>query len=126
MDIPGAAALITCWLVIGVVIVGAIWFQYLKRKRHYEALVKAMELGKNPEQVKELFAVEKISPPKNGKGLVKSGIVVIGIGLGLGMMAIFLPAEATEGLLAACALISVFGLSLVAAYLLTKKREKPQ
>ena len=126
MDVPGAAALITCWLVIGAVIVGAIWFQYLKRKRHYEALVKAMEIGKNPEQVKELFAVEKVTPPKNGKGLVKGGIVIIGVGVGLGMMAFFLPAGATSGLLASCALISVFGLSLVVAYMLTKKKEKTE
>ena len=98
----------------------------MKRKRHYDALVKALELGKNPEQVKELFAVEKVSPPKNGKGLIKSGIVVIGIGVGLAMMALFLPAGATPGLLASSALIAVFGLSLVAAYLITKKKEKPE
>jgi len=126
MDIPGAAALITIWLVIGAGIVGAIWFQYLKRKRHYEALVKAIELGKNPEQIKELFAIEKVSPPKNGKGLIKSGIVVIGIGVGLGMMALFLPAGATSGLLASGTLIGVFGISLVAAYVITKKKEKPE
>ncbi|MGD8978557.1 MAG: DUF6249 domain-containing protein [candidate division WOR-3 bacterium] len=126
MDVPGAAALITCWLVIGAAIFGAIWFNYLKRKRHYDALVKALELGKNPEEIKELFAIEKIAQPKNGKGLVKSGIVVIGIGLGLGMMALFLPSGAGPGLLASCVLITVFGLSLVAAYLLTRKKEKPE
>jgi hypothetical protein len=126
MDVPGALALITCWLVIGVIIFGAIWFQYMKRKRHYDALVKALELGKNPDQVKGLFAIEKATQPKNGKGLVKSGIVVIGVGVGLGMMALFLPADATPGLLAACALISVFGLSLVVAYMLTKKKENTE
>lgn len=126
MDVPGALALITCWLVIGASIVAAIWFQYMKRKRHYEALVKALELGKNPDQVRELFAIEKATQPKNGKGLVKSGIVVIGVGAGLGMMALFLPTGATPGLLASCALISVFGLSLVVAYMLTKKREKTE
>ncbi len=126
MDVPGAVALVFNFFVVGAIIFGAIWFNYLKRKRHYDALVKALELGKNPEQVKELFAVEKVSPPKNGKGLVKSGIVVIGIGLGLGMMALFLPAGATPGLLASGTLITVFGLSLVAAYLITKKKEKPE
>lgn len=126
MDVPGALALITCWLVIGASIVAAIWFQYMKRKRHYEALVKALELGKNPDQIRELFAIEKATQPKNGKGLVKSGIVVIGVGVGLGMMALFLPTGATSGLLASCALISVFGFSLVVAYMLTKKREKTE
>lgn len=126
MDVPGAVALIFNFFVVGAIIFVAIWFNYMKRKKHYEALVKALELGKNPEQIKELFAIEKTAQPKNGKLLVKSGIVVIGIGLGLGMMAIFLPSEATEGLLASCALISVFGLSLVAAYLLTRKKEKSE
>ena len=126
MDVPGAAAVITCWLVIGAVIVGAIWLNYMKRKRKLEALVKALELGKNPEQIKELFAVEKVARPKNGTGLLKGGIMIIGLGAGLGMMALFLPAGATPGLLASCALIAVFGCSLVVAYLITKKKEKPE
>ena len=126
MDVPGAIALIFNFFVVGAIIFGAIWFSYLKRKRHYESLVKALELGKNPEQVKELFAAEKKVQPKNGKGLVKSGIVVIGVGLGLGMMAIFLPTGAAPGLLASCTLICVFGLSLVVAYLLTRRKEKPE
>jgi len=126
MDIPGALAIVSSWVVIGAVIVGAIWFNYMKRKKHYEALVKALELGKNPEQIKELLAIEKTAQPKNGKGLIKSGIVIIGFGLGLGTMAFFLPTGAVPGLLASCALITVFGLSLVAAYVLTKKKEKPE
>lgn len=125
MDVPGAVALVFNFFVVGAIIFGAIWFSYLKRKRHYDALVKALELSKNPEEVKELFAVEKKATPKNGKGLVKSGIVVIGFGLGLGMMSIFLPDD-PGGLLAACALISMTGVSLVVAYLLTRKKEKPE
>jgi hypothetical protein len=126
MDVPGALAIVSSWLVIGAIIVGAIWFNYMRRKKHYEALVKALELGKNPEQIKELFAVEKAIKQKNGTGLLKGGIVVIGFGVGLGMMALFLPADATAGLLASCALIAVFGLSLVVAYLIAKKKEKPE
>jgi len=126
MDVPGALAIVSSWLVIGAIIVGAIWFNYMRRKKHYEALVKALELGKNPEQIRELFAVEKAIKQKNGTGLLKGGIVVIGFGVGLGMMALFLPADATAGLLASCALIAVFGLSLVVAYLIAKKKEKPE
>jgi hypothetical protein len=126
MDVTGAIAIICSWLVIGAIIFGAIWFNYMKRKKHYDAVVKAMELGKNPEQIKELFAVEKLSRPKNGTGLLKGGIVVIGVGVGLGMMAFFLPAEATGGMLAACTLITIFGLSLVVAYLITRKTEKTE
>lgn len=126
MDLIGALAIISSWVVVGAVILGAIWLSYMRRKKHYDALVKALELGKNPEQIKELFGGEKIIQPKNGKGLLKGGIVVIGVGIGLGMMAFFLPAEATGGMLASCALIAVFGLSLVVAYLVARKKEKPE
>ena len=90
MDVTGGLAIISSWLVIGAIIVGAIWFNYMRRKKHYDALVKALELGKNPEQIKELFRIERATKPKNGTGLLKGGIVVIGFGVGLGMMAIFL------------------------------------
>ncbi len=126
MDWAGSIALIFNFFVVGVIIFGAIWFQYMKRKKHYDALVKALELGKNPDEVKELFGTEKVPRVKNGKGLVKSGIVTTGIGVGLALMSVFLPAEATGGLLASAVLIIVFGLSLVFAYLLTKKRDKKE
>jgi hypothetical protein len=124
MDWAGSISLIFNFFVVGVIIFGAIWFQYMKRKRHYEALVKALELGKNPDEVKDLFGTEKVPRVKNGKGLVKSGIVTIGIGAGLALMAIFLPAEALGGMMASAAFVSMLGLSLVLAYTLTKKKDK--
>ncbi len=124
MDWAGSIALIFNFFVVGVIIFGAIWFQYMKRKKHYDALVKALELGKNPEEVKDLFGTEKVPRVKNGKGLVKSGIVTIGIGVGLALMGVFLPAEALGGMMASAAFVSVLGLSLVLAYTLTKKKDK--
>jgi hypothetical protein len=126
MDTNGAVALIFNFFVVGVIIFAAIWFQYMKRKKHYEALVKALELGKNPDEVKELFGSEKIPRVKNGKGLAKTGIVVIGFGVGLALMSIFLPANAAGGLLASAVLIAVLGLSLVLAFQLTKTKEKAE
>lgn len=121
-----AISLVFNFFVFGAIIFGAIWFQYLKRKKHYDTLLKALEIGKNPDEVKELFATEKVPKHKNGKGLVKSGIVTIGIGVGLGSMSAFLPGEATGGLLASAVLIVMLGLSLVLAYVLTKKKEKAE
>jgi hypothetical protein len=126
MDVNGAVALIFNFFVVGVIIFGAIWFQYMKRKRHYEALVKALELGKNPEEIKELFGSEKVPRVKNGKGLVKSGIVTIGIGVGLALMGIFLPEGAMGGLLASAVFVVVLGLSLVLAYVFTTKKDKSE
>lgn len=124
MDWTEAMAMIFNFFVIGAIILGAIWFNYMKRKRHYETLLKALELSKDPDQVKELFATEKVPKQKNGRGLVKSGIVTIGIGAGLGSMSAFLPPEATGGLLGSAAFIVVLGLSLVLAYVLTRKKDK--
>lgn len=126
MDWAGSIALIFNFFVVGVIIFGVIWFQYMKRKRHYEALVKALELGKKPEEVKELFGSEKVPRVKNGKGLVKSGIVTMGIGGGLALMGVFLPAEAMGGMMASASFVIVLGLSLVLAYVLTRKKEKSE
>lgn len=126
MDWAGSIALIFNFIVVGIIIFGAIWFQYMKRKRHYEALVKALELGKKPEEVKELFGTEKVPRVKNGKGLVKSGIVTIGIGVGLALMGLFLPAEALGGMMASASLVAMLGLSLVLAYVLTRKKDKSE
>ena len=126
MDWAESAALIFNFFVFGAIIFGAIWFQYMKKKKHYDTLLKALEISKNPDEIKELFATEKVPRQKNGKGLVKSGIITIGIGAGLALMSAFLPAEATGGLLGSAAFIAVLGFSLVLAYLLTKRKEKTE
>jgi hypothetical protein len=126
MDEVGAVALIMSLSFPAVIIIIAILAQYLKRKKHYDAMVKAIELGKNADEIKALFAVEERRVKGNGKGLLKGGIIVTGLGLGLALMAIFLPAEATPGLLASFVLIAVLGLSLVAAYWIARKKDKSE
>ncbi|MDH4209849.1 MAG: DUF6249 domain-containing protein [candidate division WOR-3 bacterium] len=126
MSAGESIALVFNFFVVGAIIFGAIWFQYMKRKKHYEAVVKALELGKNPDEVKELFGSEKVPRVKNGKGLVKSGIITIGIGVGLAMMGIFLPEGAMGGLLASAVFVVVLGLSLVLAYVFTTKKDKSE
>ncbi len=124
MDTVGAAALVLSLAIPAAIIIIAIIAQYMKRKKHYDAMVKAIELGKNADEIKGLFAVEEKKVKGNGKGLIKGGIIVIGIGVGLAVMAVFLPQGATPGLLSSSAFVTVLGISLVAAYALTKKKEK--
>jgi hypothetical protein len=126
MDETGAAALVLSLAIPAAIIVIAIIAQYMKRKKHYDAMVKAIELGKNADEIKALFAVEEKKVKGDGKGLVKGGIIVIGIGVGLAVMAVFLPAGATPGMLSSSAFVTILGLSLVAAYALTRKKEKPE
>jgi Flp pilus assembly protein TadB len=107
-------------IIVTVVVIG----KYLNNKRQYEAMTKAMELGKTPEEIKALFAIEpKKRRNGDGKGLLKSGIVIIGVALGIAAMNIVLSAE---GLLASALLIFVFGISLLAAYFLTREKEKAE
>lgn len=126
MDEVGAAALVVSLSIPAAIIIIAIFAQYMKRKKHYDAMVKAIELGKNADEIKSLFAIEAKQVKGNGKGLIKSGIIVIGIGVGLAVMAIFLPSGATPGMLSASALITILGISLVVAYLITRKKEKTE
>lgn len=126
MDETGAAALVVSLSIPAVIIIIAIFAQYMKRKKHYEAMVKAIELGKNADEIKSLFAVEAKQVKRNGKGLMKSGIIVIGVGVGLAAMALFLPSGATSGLLSSSALVTILGISLVVAYVITRKKEKTE
>jgi hypothetical protein len=126
MDTVGAAALVLALAIPAVIIIIAILAQYMKRKRHYDAMLKAIELGKNADEIKSLFAVEAKKVKGNGKGLIKGGIIVIGVGVGLAVMALFLPSGAAPGMLSSSAFVTVLGISLVAAYLITRKKEKTE
>ena len=126
MDETGAAALVLSLLIPAAIIIIAIVAQYMKRKKHYDAMVKAIELGKNADEIKALFAVEEKKVKGNGKGLIKGGIIVIGIGVGLAVMAVFLPQGAAPGMLSSSAFVTILGISLVAAYALTRKKDKTE
>ena len=126
MDATGAAALVLSLAIPAAIIVIAIVAQYMKRKKHYDAMVKAIELGKNANEIKALFAVEEKKVKGNGKGLIKGGIIVIGIGVGLAVMAVFLPQGAAPGMLSSSAFVTILGISLVAAYALTRKKDKTE
>jgi len=94
----------------------------MSKKKRYEAMVKAIELGgtKDPEAIKQLFMVEK---PKddNGVGYLKGGIVVAGIGLGLFAMGTALGEVEMYG---PSAFMFVLGLALVLVYYVLGRRKK--
>ncbi len=120
MEITETLAIIS---VIGfpcVIAIVAIVIQYYERKRHYEAMTKAIELGKTADEIKEIFAVEK-RPAKNGIGFLRGGIIVTGIGLGIAAIALILGEfEPLTG----AAFVTILGLSLIVVYVVTGKKRK--
>lgn len=121
IDVNGVIALIGTFSLPAIIVVVAFIVDYMKKKRHYETIQKALELGKDPEQIKELLAIEKPKTKGNGLGFLKGGVVVAGIGMGLAFMALVL---AENEVFAPAALLLVLGLSLILVYYLVRQRTK--
>ena len=122
MDIVGLIAVSLSLLLPAAIIITAIVMQYKKKRKYYDSLLKALELGKNAEEIKEIFAIEKQKNGKNGViGFLRGGIMVSGVGIGL--IALGLVAG-NEWVYAASALILILGLSLIAVYYLTRPKDK--
>jgi hypothetical protein len=121
MEVEGVIALIGTFSLPAIIVVVAFIVDYMKKKRHYETIQKALELGKDPEQIKALLAIEKPKTKGNGLGFLKGGIVVAGIGAGLAFMALVL---AENEVFAPAALLLVLGLSLVLVYYLVRQKTK--
>ncbi len=126
IDITGIIITVSAFTLPAIIVIAVVIGRYLDNKKRYESVVKALELGKSPEQIKELFEVK---PKKNGKnsrngiGFLRGGIVVIGVGLGLAAMATII---GVIEMLAPAAMVAILGVALVVTYLLTGKKEKAE
>ncbi len=103
------------------IVIVAIALAYMRKKKYYEAMVKAMELGKDPEAIGQLFMAKAEKKDDNGLGYLKGGIVVAGIGLGLFGMGLFLD---DGGLFGPSAFMFILGLALVLVYLVIRPKNK--
>jgi Flp pilus assembly protein TadB len=106
-----------------VIVVAIVIGRYLNHKKRYESIVKALELGKSPEQIKALFEVKPKKNGKNGIGFLRGGIIVISIGIGLAAMALI---SKVTHIYAPAALVTILGIALVIVYVLTGRKEKTQ
>lgn len=104
------------------IVIVAIVMNHLSKKKRYEAMVKAIELGgtKDPEAIKELFMTPK-TKDDNGVGYLKGGIVVAGIGLGLFGMGTALGEVEMYG---PSAFMFILGLAMVFVYYVLSRRKK--
>ena len=105
---------------VTIAIIAIIW-AYRAKKKQYDAMLKALEMGKSEEEVKNLFIGKK--KVRNGLGYLRGGIVVIGTGIGLAGMGIVLD---VYQIYAPAVLLFVIGLSLAVVHYVTrpKKEEK--
>ncbi len=121
MDVPGVIAIIGTFSLPAAIVLAAIIAEYKKKRKYYESMQKAMELGKSAEEIKEIFAIEKQRPERNGMGYLRGGIIVTGIGVGVAAIgAVVGESDVFSG----AAFILILGLSLIAVYLLTGKKVK--
>lgn len=121
MDIVGLIAVSFSLLLPGAIIIIAIIAQYMKKKKYYESLVKAVELGKNAEEIKQIFAIEKQKNNGNAIGFLRGGIIVSGIGIGLAAIGFIV---GMQWVYASSAFILILGLALITVYYLTKPKGK--
>lgn len=118
--IPIIAIIMSIGGPVAIVIV-AIVAAYMRKKRHYEAMVKAMELGKDPEAIGQLFMAKPDTKEDNALGYLKGGIVVAGIGLGLFGMGTALGEIDMYG---PSVFMFILGLTLVLVYLVIRPKNK--
>lgn len=61
----------------------AIISEYLQKKKYYESLVKALETGKDPAKIKEMFGEPENVKRNEPTRYLSRGIIVIGTGAGV-------------------------------------------
>jgi hypothetical protein len=130
VDFTGIIAIL---VVIGgplAIAVVAIINEHRSKQRRYEAMIKAVEMGKNPEDVKKMFAEEKEKNGKDVNSRLRGGIILIAIALGLALMALVLNQSMVFGghfggfYLGASAFLLVLGLGFLLIWWISKPKTK--
>jgi hypothetical protein len=103
---------------VAIAVIAIIW-SYRAKKKQYETMLKALELGKSEEEIKNLFIGKK--KVGDGTGYIRGGIVVIGTGVGLAGMGIVL---AVPEMFAPAVFLIIVGLSLAIVYYVTKPKKE--
>ncbi len=105
---------------VAIAIIAIIW-SYRAKKKQYDTMLKALEMGKSEEEVKNLFIGKK--KVRDGMAYIKGGIVVLGTGVGLAGMGVVLN---VYQMYAPAVFVFIVGLSLAIVHFVTrpKKEEK--
>lgn len=112
--IPIVAIVFGC----GIAII-AIIAEYKEKKKYYESMVKALESGKSSEEIQALFNLPRREELDETRYL-KKGVVTIAVGIGVGIIGVFVNADVIIGI---GGFLCILGLSfLLIHYLLNKKK----
>jgi len=130
MDVTGIIAII---VVIGgpmAIAITAIVAEHRAKQRKYEAMVRAVELGRTPEEVKMMFDEEKDRNGKDVNSRLRRGIILIGVALGLAAMALVVDRSILIGgvsghfTLGAAVFLLFLGLAFIVVWLVNKPKAK--
>jgi hypothetical protein len=130
MDITAIVAII---IVIGgpiAIAITAIISEQRAKQRKYEAMVKAVELGRTPEEVKRMFEDDKEKNGKDANFRLRRGIILIGIALGLAAMALVVDRSFVVGgvsghfTFGASVFLLFLGLAFIVIWLINKPKAK--
>jgi ABC-type spermidine/putrescine transport system permease subunit I len=120
-NVIGLVALILIFGGPAVVGIIAILMHFANRRKMYEAMTKMVELGKKPEEIKQLFEIEPAKKKKHDYGMLSGGIIIIGIAAGLALMAAVF---ARVTILAPAAFLLCLAFALIVAYYITRNKRK--
>jgi hypothetical protein len=130
VDITAIVAII---IVIGgpmAIAITAIISEQRAKQRKYEAMVKAVELGRTPEEVKRMFEDDKEKNGKDANSRLRRGIILIGIALGLAAMALVVDRSFVVGgvnghfTFGASVFLLFLGLAFIVIWLINKPKVK--
>jgi hypothetical protein len=100
----------------------AILAEYREKKKYYESVVKALEVGKDPDEVKALFGQPRVKQLDATNYMIK-GIVTIAVGIGLAIIGWVINTIIIVGV---GGFLLVLGLAFLLIHALLKKNKQPE
>ncbi len=113
--IPVIAIVFGC----GIAII-AIISEYLQKKKYYESLVKALETGKDPGKIKEVFGEPEHAKRNEPTRYLRRGIITIGVGAGLVLLGLI---TANTWIMAIGGFLGVIGIAQLIVHILIHKNK---
>lgn len=131
MDFTGIFAILIVIggpIAIGIV---AIIAEHKARQKKYELMVKAVEMGKSPEDIKRMFNEQSDQSGRDINRRLRRGIILIAVALGLAVMALiernsfFMGGNAGRFAFGASAFLLFLGLAFIIIWFIGKPKAKP-
>ena len=116
MELVASIGALGFWLFLAVVVGGAMWFDARKKEAQQETLRRLVESGQNIDPTVVDKMLRSGGNERKDRDLKVSGIITIGVGVGLGVFAWFIgqfDSQAFTALLGVGAMVGTIGLGLL-------------